>query len=119
MPGSTYSLTAERVDAHLRDVWRGLRDDAGPRAMAGALGAISTLRALGLLSADQAELWETRLDRCPGHEGEGGRVWCAYCGELCRVCGLAYGGAVARCRDAGHCTGCCRLDPEGCDAKEG
>lgn len=110
---SVYSLTSETIDSYCRKLWEDLKD-CGTAGMARAQGAVDALRVLGLLTEDQAELWRLRFDRCPGHEnGDLGRVWCAYCGDICRRCGLAYGGAVRQCPDTDHCTGCCLLDALG------
>lgn len=42
---------------------------------------ICAFRAAGLLTDEQARLRVLTLKSCPGHSG-GGRVWCAYCGDL-------------------------------------
>lgn len=68
----------------LQDMWRGLRDDASPRAKAWVSGAIAFAERTGALSAEQSELWRLRLATCPGHDDEGGRDWCAYCGVMPR-----------------------------------
>lgn len=60
----------------------GLRDDAGEKAMAWALGAVEGAHIGGALTDDERELWRRRMGECPGHDDEGGRVWCAFCGDL-------------------------------------
>ena len=102
---ATLSVTNEAIDDYLREAYKDLRDDGSPKSMARVYGAIHALRELRLLSTDQAELWELRLDRCPGHDGEGGRVWCAYCGDMCRSCGEPLKGP--RCPSGEHCLDCC------------
>lgn len=66
----------------LNRMWRCLRNDASDPQMARLYGAISALHQIGALTSDEAELWLRRIKECPGHDDEGGRVWCAYCGLL-------------------------------------
>lgn len=66
-------------------LWLEMRDGAGPEAQAHANGAIDMAHALGALNDEQRELWQRRVrTSCPGHDDEGGRDWCAYCGEMNR-----------------------------------
>lgn len=39
----------------------------------------------GLLTPSQHELWTLRLQKCPGHEDEGGRDWCAYGCDMAKL----------------------------------
>ena len=73
------TVTAEQL---LRQRWHAMKDGAGPEQMARTLGMIEMALVLGGLTPEQAELWERRIGTCPGHAGDGGRVWCAYCGDL-------------------------------------
>ena len=66
----------------LQDMWRNLRNDFSERARGFVLGAITALYLADVISDEQRELWTLRIDDCPGHGDEGGRVWCAYCGNL-------------------------------------
>ncbi len=70
-------MTAE--DA-LLECWRDLRDDARRKPHVAAV--VNFAYAVGLLTIEQRELWLRRLDACPGHDDEGGRAWCAYCGDM-------------------------------------
>jgi len=73
------------ADEFMRSLWLEMRDGAGLDAQATAKGAIAMAVATGAFSADQGELWERRVQTsCPGHDDEGGRDWCAYCGEMNR-----------------------------------
>lgn len=72
------------ADAVLQEMWRGLRDGADLAAVSYVLGAIAALRLTGRLDRDAEELWRRRIATCPGHADEGGRSWCAFCGELKR-----------------------------------
>lgn len=66
----------------MMDVWRDLRDDASPMQL-GCAGRVALFAyQAGLLTHEQLELWLRRFKECPGHDDEGGRVWCAYCGDL-------------------------------------
>lgn len=77
-----------KVDSIIRELWRSLRDglenDKDPRHYVGfyVSGYLDALHSVGLLSDDQRELWKYRMTGCPGHDDEGGRSWCAYCGEM-------------------------------------
>jgi hypothetical protein len=66
----------------LYSVWRTLRDDCSPPQLACAGAIINFAQAADLLTPQQAELWLRRFTTCPGHADEGGRAWCAYCGDL-------------------------------------
>ena len=69
----------------MQALWLEMRDGAGPEAQFKAAGAIELARVVGLFSDDIAELWLRRVRHsCPGHDDEGGRDWCAYCGEMNR-----------------------------------
>lgn len=70
------------ADDHLHQRWREMRNEAGPAAMRVAFGIVEAFAFVELLTAEQAELWRRRYQTCPGHEDEGGRAWCAYCGDL-------------------------------------
>lgn len=70
------------IGAVLREIWEELRDDASPVRMAFARGAISALHQVGLLTEEQEELWQRRIETCPGHDCS--RAWCAYCGDVVR-----------------------------------
>lgn len=72
----------EFIELYLRDLWRSLRDDANPFAVRAINEAINAAHVCGALSLDAAELWRRRITTCPGHDDEGGRSWCAYCGAL-------------------------------------
>lgn len=69
----------------LDKVWREMRNDGRPFILAGAIGAVEALLQVGMLSQVEADGWLARFERCPGHDDEGGRVWCAYCGRIKRT----------------------------------
>ena len=66
----------------LRAMWCDLRNDCSPVAKARVNGAISLACLTGLFNFEQQELWLRRIETCPGHHGDGGRSWCAYCDDL-------------------------------------
>jgi hypothetical protein len=68
------------VDIVLREEWLALRNDY--RGYDCAAACVRFAYHLGLLSEERQELWMRRLLTCPGHDDEGGRSWCAYCGSL-------------------------------------
>jgi hypothetical protein len=79
--GLTYAIDDEMQEAarHWLDgTWRELRNGAGPGRMAYMGGAVDAFRSLGLLNDEEQEAWIERRKRCPGHDDEGGRDWCAY-----------------------------------------
>lgn len=71
-----------RVDVEhvLGQRWRAIRDDAGLAAPAEL--CIDFAYDVGLLTDQERELWTLRIATCPGHDDEGGRVWCSYCGDM-------------------------------------
>lgn len=76
---------SEAAREYLQAMWLDMRDGAGPEAQARAAGSVEMAHYLGALTAEQAELWLRRVrSSCPGHDDEGGRDWCAYCGEMNR-----------------------------------
>lgn len=68
----------------LREMWLDLRDGCGTESMWAARSTIRFARKAGILAPDQEELWLRRIETCPGHDDEGGRDWCAYCGTMNR-----------------------------------
>lgn len=71
-----------RAREHLRELWLGMRNDASVRADNRAQAVIDAFKIVGLITPDEAKLWTHSIQTCPGHEDEGGRVWCAYCGNM-------------------------------------
>lgn len=84
--------------ALLHERWKEMLDDAGLQGQGHTAGLLRGLLFTGAITADDAELWQTRFKRCPGHVG--GRVWCAYCGDICSMCGERKPAAYAPCE---HC----------------
>lgn len=70
------------ADEALRDLWDGLRDSHSGKDVAFVQGAVAFARMTGAISQEMAELWWHRIKTCPGHDNEGGRDWCAYCGTI-------------------------------------
>lgn len=75
---------ADRTDEALRAMWRSLRDDGSAEAVMRFRGAVAFAESVRLLTPDLAELWIRRAETCPGHDDEGGRNWCAFCGTMPR-----------------------------------
>lgn len=79
---------ATKAKEALIELWGGLKDGFGRREegqpkLVTVLTYLEAYRQVGLLGPEEAELWEMRIrHKCPGHLGEGGRVWCAYCGDI-------------------------------------
>lgn len=69
------------ADAWFRGTWLELRNDQSIVALELRNQVLDFARAVGVLTSEQAELWRLRFRQCPGHGDEGGRAWCAYCGE--------------------------------------
>ncbi len=76
------NVTDETTRDTLMELWRNLRNDISDRQKVFVCGAISFAFSVGLLNLEQRELWQRRIETCPGHDDEGGRYWCAYCGGL-------------------------------------
>lgn len=72
----------EQVEAYLSEIHCELRDNRDDRSTGQVMGAINALHAVGLLTDVEGSLWHKAIQFCPGHDGEGGRSWCAYCGDL-------------------------------------
>lgn len=77
LPVSVLRVTLEIA---LREEWLALRDDA--RYYDCAAAVVRFAGRCGLLSKDEQELWLRRFLSCPGHDDEGGRSWCAFCGNM-------------------------------------
>lgn len=74
---------AKTLAAHyLRGRWLSMRDDGVAVHRAHTLGSICVLEFCGVITPPIAELWQRRIETCPGHDDEGGRQWCAYCGDM-------------------------------------
>ena len=79
---SPASRVTEAADTFLREQWLSLRDGAGPAQVSFVMGAIHACAILVPFSPEHRELWERRIRTCPGHDDEGGRSWCAFCGSM-------------------------------------
>lgn len=66
----------------LKSQWYELRNQREWADLAFVKGAIALAKDIELLTDDQAELWYRRIETCPGHDDEGGRNWCSYCGSM-------------------------------------
>ena len=75
-------MTHARAEELLTELWQRLRDGFDKEAVGRAQGAIHMARHVGALDNDAEDLWLLRIQRCPGHGDEGGRDWCAYCGNM-------------------------------------
>ena len=71
-------MADDRVTDVLTAWWRDFRDDSSRDAILMARGAVEMCRRLGLVTDLESEGWLARFARCPGHDDEGGRSWCAY-----------------------------------------
>jgi len=71
-----------KAGKYLNEQWRELRNDASFQEQKALTAAIMAFHAIGLLDDDRRDLWLLRIMSCPGHFDEGGRTWCAYCGDL-------------------------------------
>lgn len=78
----TESKTLQTADKFLTLLWREMRNNRSELIVARAMGALTALLACGLITTLEVTQWTYCFDRCPGHEDEGGRSWCAYCGNL-------------------------------------
>jgi hypothetical protein len=68
------------ADETLTEMWRDLRNDA--RHAPAVRVCINFAYDCDYLTLEQRELWLRRIATCPGHDDEGGRSWCSYCGDM-------------------------------------
>ena len=66
--------------------WKELRDGCNGEQRGYVVGAIDILKELGILNDVERDGWIARTRTCPGHDDEGGRSWCAYCGNIKEAC---------------------------------
>jgi hypothetical protein len=71
-----------KVEAALLEEWRALRDDA--RYYDCAAACVRFAHRVGMIDDVHRDLWLRCLTTCPGHDDEGGRSWCAFCGDMPR-----------------------------------
>ncbi len=77
-------LQRQRAWDLLTERWRALRNGYAASSLSCIVAVVDFAFDMGFLTADERELWHRRIQTCPGHDDEGGRVWCAYCGDLPR-----------------------------------
>jgi len=82
-------MTKACAEEWLDGVWRGMRDGYKGQDVDRIHGALMVLQYLGALSPVERDGWAARLRTCPGHDDEGGRAWCAFCGNLCTDCHMS------------------------------
>ena len=84
-------MSFEKSDAEkwLDSAWRSIRDGWKGQYIDRIHGALALLEHLGVLTSIEVEGWRARLDRCPGHDDEGGRDWCGYCGKMRKAEGVS------------------------------
>lgn len=78
-------IKAGQVKEILTAYWKSLRDGMGREGatLKHALAFVEAYKEAGLISNEEADAFSLRMQyRCPGHDDEGGRVWCAYCGNI-------------------------------------
>lgn len=80
--GAVVSVLTDMTTDALREAWRGLRNGANATDVAFVRGMVEMGFVVGALSNEQVELWLRRIKECPGHNDEGWRDWCAYCGDM-------------------------------------
>lgn len=64
----------------LQERWEGMRDSANEGQQNISLGYLLAFFHMGHVTEVEAEGWQERFKRCPGHEPS--RKWCAYCGDV-------------------------------------
>lgn len=68
------------TDEALTEMWRELRNDR--RSTGFVRACINFAYDIEAMTLEQRELWLRRILTCPGHDDEGGRSWCGYCGDM-------------------------------------
>lgn len=76
------TVTVEYANGLLMGRWGGLRDSATTTDLLKADEYLFAFWQLGIVDDLDVDGWKARFRRCPGHINEGGRVWCAYCGDI-------------------------------------
>lgn len=71
-------VSKKAVETELIRLHKELRNDINLISIVATV--INILTNLNILTKTEEELWIRRIDTCPGHNDEGGRDWCAYCG---------------------------------------
>lgn len=66
------------INETLAVLWRERRNDGSSDALARLDGITIGLELAGVLTPMEAVGWRSEFRRCPGHDDEGGRDWCAY-----------------------------------------
>lgn len=77
-------MSEERAIAtrHLFECWGEMVDDCGDVEISYIRGYLRAMVDTGVFNEDDVELWIQRASRCPGHENDPTRTWCAYCGII-------------------------------------
>lgn len=70
----------EEVAQALMEEWCTVRDDWQYKECAAA--CVRFAYTLQLITLTEHDVWQAGLNTCPGHDDEGGRSWCAYCGNI-------------------------------------
>lgn len=72
------------VEVGIEDIAHALEmvNNANAEATSRARHFAQAMRALGAISDVDLEGWFARFARCPGHDHDPCRVWCAYCGDI-------------------------------------
>lgn len=79
---TTMESIPAKFDAFMHERWRELCDGITPAVKSYIQGCIDSAMLCGAIDSTIAELWLLRIEKCPGHDDEGARAWCAYCGDL-------------------------------------
>lgn len=73
----------EKIDTYLQSLWEAMQDSYPDNALM-FKGALNMALFIGLITQEKHELWNLRIKNCPNPDHIGGRVWCAYCGDIKR-----------------------------------
>ena len=71
----------EKIDAYLQDLWEDMMEAYNENLLK-FLGAVNMAWQIGLITKEKHELWLLRIKNCPDTDHCGGRIWCAYCGNI-------------------------------------
>ncbi len=86
---------------YINQCWRDCRNDY-PYYSTVCIHAIKFAKHLGILNWEEGNRWEEKIKECPGHDDEGGRVWCAYCGDApFDAIGIRLNGYGISCQESG------------------
>lgn len=76
------TITKEQVVKVLEEQRLAMRDGAGSHIVCFWEHLVEAAFMFGFLNEEEMRGWKEKGRECPGHDDEGARAWCAFCGDL-------------------------------------